>query len=141
MNKRIRLFLSRFRYPKTLSRVRYRIHLWQLYRGEKNATIERRGSMVSVTNPPIELWIKNFNTVFGVGMMFKSTPSGQFISDESMRKIELIDSDKSKGFKNPFEEEQIKEMESLGRILTLSERRHKNLVKLMDQAERQKFGD
>lgn len=141
MLKRIKLLWKAYKLKNTLKRVQYRIYLWKMYRGEVPVKVVYNGRSVSVDHSPQEMFIRNYRTVFGIGVMFKSTPSGRFVSDESFSKIELCKEDKSKGFVNPFEKEQIEELRTMSRVLTYEERLRKSLIGLMDKAEWSKFND
>jgi hypothetical protein len=140
LKKKIKLLLSKWLYPKTLARVRYRIFLWGLYEGTVKTPIIYGAYSARVNLTSLEMFIRNFDQIYSIQTVFKSVPSGRFVSDESFSKIELTPEDKRKGFQNPFAEDEIRELETEGRVLSYEERRHRKLLALIDQCEVEKFG-
>lgn len=124
----------------TMKRTRYRIYLWKRINGQEKPVIEYGYSTASLVRPD-ESFLVHHSTIFNIGLMFNSTPNGRFVSDENLSSIKLPKEDEHLGFKNPFEEQEKTELETLGRILTLEERKRKSLIKKMDAVEEKYYRD
>ena len=134
MIHKIKVFLKARKLKNTVKRAKYRIYLWKRILRQEKAVLSYGPGYVSVVRPD-EAFLVNHDTMFNLGIVFKATPNGRFVSDESLGNIQLPEEDRHLGFKNPFEEQEEKELKTMGRILTIEERKRKSLISMINRVE------